>query len=60
MQILEHIPIELDVLFHKGCGGRIETTCQMAMPLSYCLKCGRDSFPSYEVIGVKYKRVGVL
>lgn len=60
LDMLERIPVELDVSFHRECGGEIMTTCQMAMPCSVCSKCGNEILLADDVIKVRYRRMGVL
>jgi len=54
------VPEHLDVLYHKGCGGVVETTCQMAMPHSECSKCGMVLYFAKEIIKVKYKQEAII
>jgi len=54
------IPEHLDVLYHKGCGGVVETTCQMAMPHSECRKCGLVLYFAEEITKVKYKQEEII
>lgn len=56
---MEHIPKEIEILYHRGCGGEIRTYCRMAMPCAECLKCGNEIYFEKDIIKAKFKRVGV-